>query len=101
MPLTDAVCRSAKPGPKRRKLSDGGGLQLWVQTSGSRLWQLIYRFNGNQRQVPLGAYPQLSLAEARIKREDLKRLLRDGRDPAAACRKPPPGDTLRKSPKSF
>ncbi len=53
-PLTDAVWGSAKPGPKRRRLSDGGGLQLWVQTSGSRLWQLIYRFNGNQRPAALG-----------------------------------------------
>jgi integrase len=62
---------------------------------------LIYRFNGNQRQVALGTYPQLSLAEARIKREDLKRLLRDGRDPAAACRKPPPGDTFKEVAEEF
>ena len=84
MALTDAVCRSAKPGPKRRKLSDGGGLQLWVQTSGARLWQLAYRFHGRQRQLALGAYPDLSLAEARVKREDARRLLRTGGDPAAA-----------------
>ena len=73
MTLTDAVCRSAKPGPKRRKLSDESGLQLWVQSSGARLWQLAYRFDGRQRQLALGAYPDLSLAEARIKREDANR----------------------------
>lgn len=96
MPLTDAVCRSAKPGLKRRKLSDGGGLQLWVQTSGARLWQLAYRFQSRQRQLALGPYPEVSLAEARIKREDAKRLLRAGDDPAAAARRAPrPGDTFR------
>lgn len=96
MALTDAVCRSAKPGPKRRKLSDGGGLQLWVQTSGSRLWQLIYRFQGKQRQLALGSYPELSLADARIKREDARRLVRAGEDPATAARRAPrPGDTFR------
>src|SRR3954466_9529384 len=96
MPLTDAVCRGAKPGPKRRKLSDGGGLQLWVQTSGTRLWQLAYRFRGRQRQLALGPYPEVSLAEARIKREDAKRLLRAGGDPGASARRaPPPGDTFK------
>lgn len=94
MPLTDAVCRSAKPGPKRRKLSDGGGLQLWVQPSGVRLWQLIYRCRGKQRQLALGPYPQISLSDARIKREDMKRLLREGGDPSAVHRAPPPGDTF-------
>ncbi|MEY4708862.1 MAG: hypothetical protein RJB58_2585 [Pseudomonadota bacterium] len=96
MALTDAVCRSAKPGPKRRKLSDGSGLQLWVQTSGARLWQLAYRFQGRQRQLALGRYPEISLAEARIKREDARRLLRAGDDPAAAARRAPrPGDTFK------
>ena len=89
MALTDAVCRSAKPGPKRRKFSDGGGLQLWVQTSGARLWQFVYRFQGRQRQLALGRYPEISLAEARIKREDARRLLRAGDDPAAAARRAP------------
>lgn len=102
MALTDAVCRSAKPGPKRRKLSDGGGLQLWVQPSGARLWQLAYRLDGRQRQLALGAYPGLSLAEARIKREDAKRLLRAGRDPAVAARRAPrPGDTFRDVAEEF
>ena len=102
MALTDAVCRSAKPGPKRRKLSDGGGLQLWVQTSGARLWQLAYRFQGRQRQLALGRYPEISLAEARIKREDARRLLRAGDDPAAIARRAPrPGDTFREVANEF
>ena len=53
-----------------RRMSDGGELQLWVQTSGARLWQLAYRHDGRQRQLALGAYPELSLAGARIKREE-------------------------------
>lgn len=83
MALTDMVCRTSNPGAKRRKLSDGGGLQLWVQTTGSRLWQLAYRFKGRQRQIALGPYPQVSLAEARYRREEIHRLLREGKDPAA------------------
>ncbi len=59
MPLTDMTCRTAKPVPTRRKLSDGDGLQLWVQPNGSRLWQLAYRFNGKQRQIALGPYPDV------------------------------------------
>ena len=49
MPLSDVTCRNARPGPKLRKLSDGGGLQLWVQPTGGRLWRLAYRFGGKQK----------------------------------------------------
>ena len=51
MALTDVKCRSAKPGKTRVKLSDGGGLQFWVQPSGSRLWQLVYQYQGKQAQM--------------------------------------------------
>ncbi len=53
MPLTDMACRTAKPGPLRKKLTDGDGLQLWVQPNGSRLWQFAYRFDGKQKQMAL------------------------------------------------
>jgi hypothetical protein len=86
MPLTDAACRAAKPGPLRRKMTDGGGLQLWVQPNGSRLWQLAYRYRGKQRQLALGPYPAVSLLEAREKREAAKKQLREGIDPSAAVR---------------
>jgi integrase len=82
MALTDTKCRTAKAGIKTTKLSDGGGLQLWVQPSGSKLWQLAYRHAGHQRQLALGPYPELSLADARDKRTEAKKLLRDGFDPA-------------------
>lgn len=81
MTLSDVKCRNARPGPKLRKLSDGGGLQLWVQPTGSRLWRLAYRFDGKQKLLALGSYPLLSLAEARQARDEAKRLLMKGIDP--------------------
>ena len=67
MALTDARCRAEKGGATRRKLSDGGGLQLWVQPNGSKNWMLIYQFQNRQKSLALGPYPQLALAEARSK----------------------------------
>jgi hypothetical protein len=49
MPLTDAKCRSEPPQAKLKKLVDGGGLQLWVQPNGARLWRLAYRLPVNRR----------------------------------------------------
>ena len=88
MALKDAWCRAAKPGPKLQKLTDGGGLQLWVQPSGARLWRLAYRFSGKQKLLALGVYPTISLARARQAREDAKRLLAGGVDPGilAVCK---------------
>lgn len=80
--LSDMACRSAKAGPRLAKLSDSGGLQLWVQPNGSKLWRLAYRFGGKQKLLALGAYPQVSLAEARSKRDEAKKQLREGRDPS-------------------
>ncbi|TIQ46357.1 MAG: DUF4102 domain-containing protein [Mesorhizobium sp.] len=82
MALSDVKCRNARSSSKLLKLSDGGGLQLWVQPTGSRLWRLAYRFDGKQKLLALGSYPLVSLAEARQARDDAKRLLRTGIDPA-------------------
>ena len=82
MPLTDARCRSAQPGPRLQKLTDGGGLQLWLQPTGSRLWRFAYRFDGKQKLLAIGVYPTVPLARARRAREDAKRLLAEGLDPA-------------------
>ncbi len=83
MRLTDLQCRNATPGPKVRKLSDGGGLQLWVQPAGSRQWRLAYKFDGKQKALAIGPYPLVSLAEAREARDAAKRLLLKGIDPNA------------------
>ena len=83
MPLTDARCRSAKPISKPFKLSDGAGLYLLVQPNGSRLWRLAYRYGGRQKTLSLGAYPLVSLTEARKGRDAAKALLAAGVDPSA------------------
>ncbi|MGQ0742632.1 MAG: tyrosine-type recombinase/integrase, partial [Alphaproteobacteria bacterium] len=83
MPLTDLTCRKAKPAPKLYKLSDMNGLQLWVFPAprGSRLWRFAYRFHGKQKLLALGKYPDVSLSEARRKRDEAKALLAQGGDP--------------------
>jgi len=82
MPLTDMEVRSAKPHARLVKLSDGGGLQLWITPDGAKRWRLAYRFAGSQKVLAIGVYPATGLREAREAREDAKRLLADGRDPS-------------------
>jgi Arm DNA-binding domain len=67
MALSDTKIRTAKPGAKIRKLSDGNGLQLWVTPAGGKHWKLAYRHGqpAKQRLLPLGAYPAVGLADAR------------------------------------
>ena len=79
--LTDATVRKAKAREKDYKLADSGGLHLFVTKSGHRSWRLKYRFGGKERRIVFGPYPEVSLAEARIMRDEAKRLLREGRDP--------------------
>lgn len=83
MPLTDAQCRAAKPAEKVQKLSDGRGLFLQVTPGGSKLWRMNYRWEGKQRTAAFGAYPDTSLASARLKAAELKDKLAAGIDPAA------------------
>ena len=82
MLLTDAKIRAAKPGARLVKLSDGGGLQLWITPDGAKRWRLAYRLAGAQRLLAIGVYPATGLREARDARKDAKRLLADGQDPA-------------------
>src|SRR3546814_11887342 len=87
MPLTDMKCRNARPGQRLRKLSDGGGLQLWIQPTGSRQWRLAYRFGGKQRLLALGPYPASSLADARERRDEARSEdRRVGQEFASPCR---------------
>lgn len=82
MPLSDAAIRAAKPKQSGRlTLSDGGGLQLWVTATGSKLWNFAYRFGGKQTRVALGAWPSVRLKDARQLREEAKALLARGIDP--------------------
>lgn len=79
--LTDTRIRTAKSEAKPYKLTDAHGLHLLVNPTGSKLWQLRYRFEGKERLTAIGPYPDVSLAEAREKRESLRKQLRAGQDP--------------------
>jgi Arm DNA-binding domain len=83
MALTDTTLRTVKAQIKPQKLSDGGGLHILVQPSGSKLWRLSYRFDGKQKTLALGSYPAISLAEARNLRDHAKKLLARSVDPSA------------------
>jgi integrase len=79
--LTDAKIRAIRPGPSPFKISDSGGLHLLVSPAGGKLWKCSYRFAGRQKTLSFGAYPDVSLAEARTRREEAKAELRLQRDP--------------------
>lgn len=76
--------RNEKPRATPFKMSDGGGLFLLVQPSGSKLWRLAYRFGGRQKLLALGSYPLVSLADARATRDTAKKQLAEGIDPSEA-----------------
>jgi integrase len=84
MPLTDMEIRTAKPSARIVKLSDGGGLQLWLMPDGAKRWRIAYRFAGGQKLLAIGVYPAIGLREAREAREEAKRLLAGGTDPSIA-----------------
>lgn len=81
MPLTDTAIKALKTQDKQRKVSDGGGLYLLLRPSGAKLWQMAYSFSGKQRVLSFGAYPAVSLADARKKRTEAKTLVAEGIDP--------------------
>lgn len=81
MALSDAKCRNAKPRSRPYKLSDGGGLYLFVPVSGSRLWRFDYRFHGKRQTMPLGGYPEMTLAEAREAHTGARKQLGDDLNP--------------------
>lgn len=80
--LTDIKVRQAKPSAKTQKLSDSQGLFLQISPSGGKWWRLAYRYLGKQKLLSLGTYPAVSLADARQRRDEAKKLLANGVDPA-------------------
>ena len=82
MPLTDIAVRNARQAPKPYKLSDGGGLYLLVTPTGGKLWRHNYRHGAKQLTASYGAYPAVTLAVAREKRDATKRQLAEGKNPA-------------------
>ncbi|MES2720839.1 MAG: integrase arm-type DNA-binding domain-containing protein [Pseudomonadota bacterium] len=99
--LSDARCKGAKPSDKPYKLFDGGGLHLYVSTTGSRTWRLAYRLAGKPQTMSLGSYPEISLAAARVKREEAKRALIEGHDPMAPRRANRQGVTLSEAADTY
>lgn len=83
MALSDSAIRTAKPRVKAFKLFDTGGLYLGVFPSGGKRWRLKYRFEGKERALALGVYPDVSLAMARARRDEARRQVADGIDPGA------------------
>lgn len=81
VPLTDLQVSKAKPGEKQVTLFDGGGLYLLVTPKGGKLWRLKYRFDGKEKLLSLGKYPDISLAEARNKRHEARNKIANGVDP--------------------
>jgi integrase len=86
MALTDVAIRKAKPRDKPYRLTDGGGLHLFVTPAGGKLWRLRYERKGKEQLLSLGPYPDLTLLEARQARQEAKKDLRDGKDPGITRR---------------
>jgi integrase len=93
MHLSHFAITKARPKEKPYKLSDGAGLHLLIESNGSKLWRFRYRFAGRENMLTFGAYPIVSLAEAREKRDEARRLLVAGTDPSAKRKQEKTGAT--------
>ena len=84
MKLSDIQCRNAKPADKTKRLSDGAGMYLEITPKGAKYWRMKYRIHGKEKRLAIGVYPEVSLSEAREKRDEARKLLREGIDPSFA-----------------
>ncbi|MGC0878359.1 integrase arm-type DNA-binding domain-containing protein [Pantoea agglomerans] len=82
MALTELTVRNTKPSDKPVKLTDGNGMHLLITTSGSKYWRFQYRFAGKQKILALGVYPEVSLSEARRRRDEARQLVANHVDPS-------------------
>jgi len=82
-PLSEVRVRTTKPKEKEYKLFDGGGLFLLVTPSGGKLWHFKYRFDKKEKKLTFGPYPEISLLEARQRRDEARNQLEHGSDPGA------------------
>jgi integrase len=82
MPLTDVKIRNTKPTAKSFKLSDMGGLYLEIYPNGRKWWRLKYRFNGKEKRISFGVYPEVTLSNARDRRYKARKQLANGIDPS-------------------
>lgn len=82
MALTATAVRNAKPRDKSYKMGDAMGLFLLVEPSGGKLWRVKYRVDGREKKLAIGRYPEISLAEARRRRDEAREQLAAGTDPS-------------------
>jgi integrase len=83
MRLTDIQIKRTKPGTKPRKISDGGGLFLWVTPAGGKIWRWAFRYEGRSKLMALGKYPDVPLSLARERHTEARKVLATGVDPMA------------------
>lgn len=100
MPLTDIALKAAKPTEKTQRLFDGGGLYLEISTAGGKWWRFKYRFDGKEKRLSLGVYPDVSLKDARERRDEMRRLVANDVDPGVN-RKIQKAAKLERSANSF
>lgn len=82
MPLTDTAIRKTRPVTKTQRMFDSGGLYIELSPKGGKWWRLKYRFNGKEKRLSLGVYPEVSLKDARLRRDELRKLLANDIDPS-------------------
>lgn len=100
MALTDVNVRNAKPRDKLYRLFDERGMYLEISTTGGKWWRLKYRFGGKEKRLSLGVYPDVSLKEARDRRDEARKLLANGVDPSIE-RKVQKAATIERTANSF
>lgn len=87
MVLTAAAVKNAKPAERAYKLGDSLGLYLYVTPKGAKSWRMKYRFNDKEKRLTFGLYPEVSLAEARDRRDEARKLIRENKDPTVEERR--------------
>jgi integrase len=85
--LTDTAVKTAKPAEKQRAMFDGGGLYLLIMPNGGKYWRFKYRFDGKEKYLSFGTYPEITLASARERRNDARRMVAEGVDPGVLKKK--------------
>lgn len=82
MPISNTAATNAKPKEQPYTITDGFGLSLYIPTNGSKLWRFRYRFDSKQQMISLGAFPKISIKEAREARDEARKLLAQGINPS-------------------
>src|SRR5262245_54556843 len=84
MPISATAIRNATPRDTPYRLHNTGGMYLEISPKGGRWWRMAYRYGGKRKLLSLGVYPDVSLADARERRDEARKLLARGVDPSAA-----------------